>query len=344
MFPTAPLRRAAGLALLALAPTLSAAAAPAGLARITDVQCPAFQQQLAGYEKQFASRMSDWSRKEAADLQGRNVLYLFSGPDVVTALALFPEAAHVTLVADQKPEFALLDHPEDAPADKIARECSMIGFFSRLGYYRTNDLNGLGGAKPHFIKLLAYSTAFAGATISDASLLAVAPGGELQAFAPGDARRPQGVRFEARRRDGRPVTIDYLVIDLSNAGLKGDAGAAGFLRRANSDVLFLKSASHLLQSPHFSTLAELLTTPAAAFVVQDETGFGVDRLHANYALTLYGRFTAPQALWARNASAKAFAEEFAQHPAKAALPFRIGYEKESGSALIVGRRINAAGR
>ncbi|MFM8535542.1 MAG: hypothetical protein ACKOEC_18455 [Acidimicrobiia bacterium] len=333
----APFRLAVKAVLLSFLPGLALAAAPAGLASLTEIQCTNFQAQLAGYEKQFAARMSDWSRKEMPDLQGRDVLYLFSGPDVVTALALFPEAAHVTLVADQKPEYALLGRAEEAPADKVARECSMIGFFSRLGYYRTNDLNGLGGAKPHFIKLLVYSIAFAGATVTDASLLAVAPGGELQSFAPGDARRPQGLRFEARRRDGRPVTIDYLVVDLSNAGLKGDARATAWLRRVNSDVLFLKSASHLLQSPHFSTLADLLTTPASPFLVQDETGFGVDRLHANYGLTHYGRFTTPQTLWARNPSARAFAEEFAQHAARP-LPFRIGYEKESGSALLVGRR------
>ena len=337
---SASIRRAVGLALFALAPALSSAA-PTGLARLTEIQCPGFQNQLASYDRQFAARMNDWSRQELPDLQGRDVLYLFSGPDVVTALALFPEAAHVTLVADQKPEYELLDRLEDAPPEKVARECSMIRFFAQLGYYRTHDLNGVGGAKPHFIKLLAYSIAFAGATVQDASALAVGPNGELQAIKATDARRPQGVRFEARRRDGRPVTVDYLVIDLSNGGLRADANGTAFLRRQNRDVLFLKSASHLLQSPHFSTLSDLLSAPAAPFLVQDETGFGVDRLHALYTLSHYGRFTTPQSLWKKNPSAKAFAEEFANHPSKGQLPFRIGYEKEAGSVLLVGRKAAA---
>lgn len=337
-------RRTAGLALLALAPSLQAAPVPAGLQRLSEVQCPSFQQQLSGYERQFAARMSEWSRQELPDAQGRDVLYLFSGPDVVTALALFPEASHLTLVADQKPEYELLDRPEDASPQKIARECSMIRFFSQLGYYRTHDLNGVGGAKPHFIKLLAYSIAFGGATLGNASAMALGPDGSLQPLAAGDPRKPQGVRFEAHRRDGRAVTVDYLVIDLSNAGLRADPAGTEFLAQSNRGVLFLKSASHLLQSPHFSTLSALLSTPAAPFLVQDETGFGVDRLHALYTLSHYGRFTAPQTLWKRNTAARAFAEEFSNHPSKGQLPFRIGYEKEAGSALLVGRRTNASPR
>jgi hypothetical protein len=337
----APLRHAVSIALLALAPAL-VTAAPAGLAKLTENPCTGFQSQLASYERQFATRMVDWSRRELKDLKGRDVLYLFSGPDVVTALSLFPDATHLTLVADQKPEYGLLDQPEEATPEKAARECSMIRFFSQLGYYRTHDLNGVGGAKPQFIRLLAYSIAFGGGTIHDAAALVLGAGGEVQRHAAGSPQRPQGVRFEARRRDGRPVTVDYLVIDLSNSGLRADPNGASFLRRQNSDILFLKSASHLLQSPHFSKLSDLLGSPAAPFLVQDETGFGVGRLHALYDLSRYGRFTAPQSLWKANPSARAFAEEFANHPSKGPLPFRIGYEKEAGSVLLVGRRVTPA--
>jgi hypothetical protein len=315
-----------------------AAPRSAALENLATIQCKSFDQLEVSYRKQFATRMREWSLAQMADLQGRPVLYLFSGPDIVTTMALFPNAAHLVLVADQKPEYELLSQADGDSPEKTERECRMLSFFSHLGYYRTDDLNGKVGTRPRFIKLLAYSIAFGGGTITDAELLGIGPGGELQAFAPGTARKPQGVRFTAQRRDGGTLTVDYLVIDLANHGLKSDPAALAFLHRAAADVVFLKSASHLLQSPHFSVLADLLMSPPAPFVVQDETGLGVDRLTKAYQLTLYGKFTNPQALWAHNASAHAFAEEYATHDVKAALPFTIGYEKKAGSALIVGRR------
>jgi hypothetical protein len=142
----------------------------------------------------------------------------------------------------------------------------------------------------------------------------------------------------AKRQDGRDVTVDYLVINLSNRGLSGQNPAVLFLKQRSADVLFLKAASHLLQSRSFSILADLLTNPAAPFVVQDETGLSADRLQANYALTLYGRYTAPQKLWAHNRGARAFSDLYAQATNPNALPFVFGYEKSAGSALIVGRR------
>jgi hypothetical protein len=93
-----------------------------------------------------------------------------------------------------------------------------------------------------------------------------------------------------------------------------------------------------LQSNSFSVLADILTHPAAPFVVQDETGLGVDRLQANYTLTLYGRYTDPQKLWANNFGARAFSELYAAQSSRGALPFTLGYEKAAGSALIVGRK------
>jgi hypothetical protein len=207
-----------------------------------------------------------------------------------------------------------------------------------MGYYRTLDLNGQGGAKPRFLQLLRYSIAFGGATIEKTTLLTLSPSGNADALIAGAAGIPQGVRFDTRRRDGRPVTIDYLTIDLSNRGLKADVAGLAFIRRNATDILFLKSASHLLQHQSFSTLADLLTSPAVPFLVQDETGLSVDRLNNHYSLTLYGHYTAPQSLWAHDSAAKAFVDLYSSHETRGSLPYVYGYEKKSGSAVIVGRR------
>ncbi len=337
--PTAP--RHARTLLIALSLTGLGLTQPGVAAATTEdvsVRCSTFASLQSRYEHRFAAPMTAWSRTELADMKGRPVLYLFSGPDIVTALSLFPDAPHVTLVADQVPEYDLVAQSE-APAPGAAeRECKMLSFFAQLGYYRTLDLNGQGGSHPRFLQLLRYSLAFSGATVTNTSLLTVTPNGGVETVATGSDRKPQGVRFDARRQDGRAVTVDYLTIDLSNRGLRTDTAGAALLRHSASDVLFLKSASHLLQHRSFSDLANLLTSPAAPFVVQDETGLPVDLLEKNYNLTLYGHYTAPQSLWAHDAGAKAFVDLYANHETKGALPYVYGYEKRAGSAVVVGRR------
>jgi hypothetical protein len=334
------LRRARTL-LVALSLTgvgLSSAGASAAAPEDASVRCSTFTTVQSRYEHRFAAPMMTWSRTELSDLRGRSVLYLFSGPDVVTALSLFPDAPHVTLVADQVPEYDLVAQSEPAAPGAAERECKMLSFFAQLGYYRTLDLNGQGGSRPRFLQLLRYSIAFSGAAITSTSILAINPAGIAEPIGPGSDRKPQGVRFEARRQDGRAVTVDYLTIDLSNRGLRADGAGTALLHRNASDVVFLKSASHLLQHRSFSDLASLLTSPAAPFVVQDETGLPVELLEKNYNLTLYGHYTAPQSLWAHDAGAKAFVDLFAHHDIKGTLPYVYGYEKRSGSAVVVGRR------
>jgi hypothetical protein len=303
------------------------------------VHCSSFGSLQSRYEKRFSVPMNDWSRANLADLQGRPVLYLFSGPDIVTALSLFPQAPHITLVADQSPEYGDIGQPDAAVPGAVDRECKMLSFFAQLGYYRTHDLNGMGGVKPRFLQLLRYSIAFAGGTVLSTTSLGISDSGSAEPWSSHVGQTPRGVRFEVRRRDGHPVTIDYLVIDLSNRGLRADVGGSQFLQHNHSDVLFLKSASHLLQRKGFAVLAGMLTTPAAPFVVQDETGFPVDLLVKNYALTLYGHYTAPQSIWAHDSAAKAFIDLYASRESKGSLPYVYGYEKRAGSAVVVGRRL-----
>ncbi len=331
------------LALLCLVTALTATTGPAARAAdlpvrgLTDVRCPSFETLRLRYEKRFLAPMNSFSHEALSDLRAESVLYPFSGPDAVTALALFPQLKHLTLVADQIPEYGRLHESTADSEQAIAQECRMLGFFSQLGYYRTHDLNGRGGERPPFVQLIAYSIAFAGAGVQDVQTLLLSANGEVTPASEADSRPPAGIRFLAKRADGRMVTVDYLAIDLSNRGIQKIAGAETFLRQRAAEGVFLKAASHLLQEPSFSRFADVLT-PAAAFVIQDETGLSVERLEANFDLTLYGQYTAPQKLWAHHASAQAFADLYARGKPAGRLPFVFGYEKAAGSALIIGRR------
>jgi hypothetical protein len=307
-------------------------------ADLNAIQCSSFNDLRKQYHQNFIEPIINWSHQELSDAGNRPVLYLFSGPDVVTALSLFPNAPRITLVADQIPEYQLIDKGETVSVAAEKHECDMLSFFANVGFYKTNELNGREGVRPRFLKLLTYSIAFAGARINDIEILTFSPTGELVSEGHEWKIKPVGLRFKSVRDDGRPVVIDYLTINLSDGGMRIHPMSTNYLKQNMGDVLFLKSASHLLQSNHFTVLAGLIHQTPPVMVVQDETGLSVRALHELYDTTLYGHFTDPQRIWAHDPEARAFINEFATHPIKANLPFRMGYEKKAGSALIVGRR------
>ncbi len=302
---------------------------------LTEIACPGFDKMVEGYQQRFQSKMLSWSEKNLSKPNYQTAFYPFSGPDVVTVMSIYPKANYYVMMADQYPEYAFLDKPEKANAAAQSFECSMLTNFSRRGYYRTNDLNGKDGPKPRFIKLLIYNIAFSGSKIEDVKPLYVDQSGLIL---PVDAnQQPDGVRFILKAKDGRNVTLDYLRADLSNAGFEKRPEFAQAIARKSSQVVLLKSASHLLQNPKFSKMSDTLIANSK-WVTQDETGLDITPFSNNYNLELYGKFVAAHPLWAKNESAQRLAKYFSSHPSKEDLPFILGYEKQGGSILMVGER------
>lgn len=302
---------------------------------LTEVACPNFPQLVQAYQQRFQGKMQDWSQKNLSKASYQTAFYPFSGPDVVTVMSLYPKATSYVMVADQVPEYTYIDNPEKMNSQSQAFECSMLFNFSRRGYYLTNDLNGKNGPKPRFIKLLIYNIAFSGSKIEDIKALHIDHDGNIAIKeANQDA---QGVRFSLLTKDGRKVTLDYLRADLSNAGFDAHPELEKTFSRKSSQVVLIKSASHLLQYPKFSRMSDVLLANAK-WVTQDETGLDVEPFANQFNLELYGKFLAAHPLWAKNESGHRLAKYFSAHPSKEELPFILGYEKIGGSILMVGER------
>ena len=299
----------------------------------TPNECPSFPSMTAGYQKKFLLPMRSWAATHLDSLGTRTLLYPFSGSDAVTALSLFGRADHYILVSDNWVDLTVDPGLE---RQQIEHECAIESYFSQLGYLRTDDLEGKTGQRPRFIKLLAYSIAMSGAKIDRMRGLRLVENGTTTETLLSDNLHPEGIRFIVTFPDHRHVTIDYVRIDLSNSGLKRERVHA-FLSTVSTDTVFLKSASHLLQDSYFSTMAGLITSKAR-HVVQDETGLDINALSSAFEVTGYGRFTKPQSLWKDSKSAKRLRAYVDTHGPLQPLPLTVGYEKPSGSILLVGNR------
>jgi hypothetical protein len=211
----------------------------------------------------------------------------------------------------------------------------MLSNFSRRGYYLTNDLVGKNGPKPRFIKLLIYNLAFAGAKVNEVKALSISSDGMI---VPQTKDSPaNGVRFSIETQDGRAVTVDYISANISDSGLENQAHFVKAFQRKSSQVVLIKSASHLLQNTYFSTMKNVLIQNAK-WITQDETGLDIVPYSENFNLQLFGKFITPNNLWAKSPSAQRLAKYYQEHPSKQELPFLLGYEKAGGSMLMIGQR------
>lgn len=310
-------------------------AAQALAARTAKIECPTFQKIATDYQTKFLAPMQAWSSQQLSKLGTKKLTYVFSGADIITPLALFNTADHFTLIADQTPEYTL---PQDISGAQIAKECQTQAYFARYGYFRTNDLEGKDAVKPRFVKMLAYSILMSGGSIVKMDYLSIATNGKLEIRDNPSTVKPDGLRFHVTTADKRAVLVDYLRMNLSNSGLSAEPRLQQFLTGHTSDTIFIKSASHLLQKNYFSILAALITDHAHS-VVQDETGLDIEVFSKHYQIDSYGKFLRPHPLWHDSPSGVRLRDFLSAKNTLQPLPFTIGYEKTSGSVLLVGTRL-----
>lgn len=310
-------------------------------AAVQALDCPKAASAQMDYRRQFLAPIDYWGRTRLSDLQARRVTYLFAGPDIATAAALFSRADHLVLVADQWVETWDATPPT---VEQQQAECEVARYFARYGYFRTRHLEGLDTVKvrPRFLNLLLHNLQLADLRVEAAHYLAVGDDGEARAVAAAAGARQAGIRFYVRRPDGSRARIDYLRVDLSDAGLKQAPAQQRFLKQSVSDVVLLKSASHLLQTSAFSITADLVSRQSRA-LVQDETGLPIDTAREAFDLRLYGDFSDAHWRWSGKPAAQKLRKFQQEAGTVEPLFFTFGYEKDAGSVILVGTRRKATG-
>lgn len=305
------------------------------------LDCPKAASSQLDYRRQFLAPIDYWGRTRLADLQARRVTYLFAGPDIATAAALFSRADHLVLVADQWVETWSATPPT---ADQQQAECETARYFARYGYFRTRHLEGLDTVKvrPRFLNLLLHNLQLADLRLEAAHYLALNEDGEARPAAATPGPRQGGIRFHVRRPDGSRARIDYLRVDLSDAGLKQAPAQLRFLKQSVSDVVLLKSASHLLQTAAFSITADLVSRESRA-LVQDESGLPIDAARQAFDLRMYGDFSDAHWRWSGKPAAQKLRKFQQEAGTVEPLFFTFGYEKEAGSVILVGTRRKTSG-
>jgi hypothetical protein len=292
------------------------------------------------YRERMAEPMRQWSSTEVPAAQA-TVFYPFSGPDFATLDNVYPAAKRYVMIAMQRaerPVDLLRLKPQSAVQTLEVltdawRHYGRDGFFvtEYLDRYLTQNQVRIGASTflLTFLQLKGYQ-------VNDISPIRVDERGNIEVL-PRETREWLSVRFSLVR-DGTPVELDYLRIDLSDKGLSQNPGHHAFVRQMAQHPSLLKAASHLPQNKTFSMVAQAMLDQGR-FILQDETGLKYTRLQEQFDTVLYGRFEKAHGAFPsyHRDLAKAFTERKDTRP----LNFRVGYYKDGNYVLIAARRRTA---
>jgi len=291
----------------------------------------------ARYSQKIAEPMSQWA---LAELPGapETVFYPFSGPDFVTVHQLFPTAQRYVMMAMQNAErpLDLANLSPELIDPSLGVLTSAWQHFGENGFYVTEYLEKYLystraniGASTFIVSFLALQ----GFEIERVVPIHVAADGSLHELAP-ETPRWRSVRIQASKQ-GKPIVVDYLKIDLSNPGLQASPQNLTLIGTLTKNPVLFKAASHLPQNVGFSMIANQVLENAP-LIVQDETGLSYSTLIRAHQVALFGKFVvAHHAFLSYHVDlAKAFAQRDDIKP----LNFRFGYFKDGSYALMIASR------
>lgn len=295
------------------------------------------------YERRIGRAMRKWGCQELDRAEGVTVFYPFSGPDLPSVFQLFPDADRYVLVSMQKAEAPprLESFSKEELENYLAVLRKAWRFFGVLGFFRTDDLEAVANSQGIRMGMTGPLMAFAvrlGFEIEAVEPIQFVRDGNdvaLRTVKPGEADTWDSVRLSLWK-DKRKILVDYVRMDLSDASLGRWADGRKWIDRMAENPTVLKAASHHPQAPDFSILRNSILGKAPS-IVQDETGIEYRALTEAFAVRLYGKFTRPNPSFDKNLQ-RALAAAYRSGATVKTLPFRLGYEKNAGSAVQVAIR------
>lgn len=290
------------------------------------------------YSKAMGTPMKSWAATEIKNDQ-KTVFYPFSGPDFTTLYQLFPNQDYYIMSALQPAEklvdlSSLSAKSTNLTIDVLSSAWKSFGhdgFFVTEYLYKYLSTNQ---ARIGATSLIATFLSLQNFSIQKIVPIQVTEQGKIEEL--NDAERWMSVRFYLKK-DGRPVVLDYVRMDLSDQGFKDAPGNAIFFTESSKNPMVFKAASHLPQHGHFTFVAKTVVENAP-MIVQDETGIGYGKLSQYYDTTLYGDFVKAYKVF--SSFNRELADAYKERSDEKPLPFRVGYFKGGTYAMIVAKRKN----
>lgn len=290
------------------------------------------------YQENYFSPMRAWTSTELAPRIGEstNVTYLFGGPDLISAMALFPSARSMTLgglepVGKLTNPLTLSPEELEASLTTLRKSTEVIMNFS---HFITKDMK-TDLASSHFqgvFPIMLVFLSFTDARIDLTERLTLQRNGQL---VPGEQSNGHAaLRIVYRPSIGGPATeVVYVQANVADSALASNNAFLTWLATRGSATGYLKAASYLLHEGGFSRVRNFLLSHTRA-IVQDDSGIPLSVFRQlGWQVMYFGTYTKPLDIFTKY-DQPALRETFAGSGGFP-LPFGFGYRWQRGESTLL---------
>ena len=240
-----------------------------------------FEKMWRRYNEHYFTAMRLWSSVELAPRTPASapVYYFFSGPDIISPLALFPDAPDY-LLSGLEP-VGSVPAPDSLPPqrllpalDGLRKSTDAIlsfGFFITKNMRAELDAGEFKGVTPILLVFLAMT----GGEVLDVSYFGVRGDGHPVEYGtePRQAKGElSGVRITFRKNPlSAPQRLHYVQANVANNELREKCGLLHWAEGFGPGSVYLKAASYLMHESYFSRIRGFLLAQARS-VLQDDSG------------------------------------------------------------------------
>jgi len=263
-------------------------------------QYRAYRQYINGiwvnYREKNLNNIEVWRKKHVKDDGAGLVMYPFSGPDILNALAFFPGADEYVMIGLEQP--GNVPNPLRYQGPNIYMELwkikNALRTILQLNLFRTIEMaadfkadsfSNITGIMMFFLARYEYQ-------ILDIRKVSIDLDGNIRR---GDSKQgvkgTDGVEFTFRKRSGTPVqTARFFSVDLSDGSLTRLKGVSAFLSKRKGFTTFIKSASYLLSYDNFRILRSYLLA-GSRYIIQEDSGIPYKYFDTgDWSLSFYGTY------------------------------------------------------
>jgi hypothetical protein len=297
-------------------------------------------------ESKQLSKMSGWTARELGPRSdaGRQVLYPFSGPDLINITTLFPERPGYVMLSLEPvggiPDLESFDGPDFDRFFAMLQQS--LSSALKWDFFQTKELRehlsvpGLEGVLP----LLLFFAARDGLEVVDVRYIFVGSDGAVEEI-PADTGPPPshegvpGVRLSLRRRGAEDVAdLCYFAVDLGSDSIDKKRAFFSWAAARGPFTTYLKAASYLMFKPKYKAIESFILHHSRD-VLQDDSGIPLaDLQRGGWDLALYGSYERPIRLFASKYQ-EDLARAYRTRKDVKPLPFSMGYKIRPGESTLM---------
>lgn len=278
----------------------------------------------------------------------QTLFYPFSGPDILYAYTFFPDVENYIMVGLEPvgtlPKFT--NNPEDSIVNYFNKINTSLNAILKFSFFRTESMskdlkNEEVDGTLHLLFLFLTRT---GNSIISANPVSIDSTGsiiEKNNFIDlkKSNHRTKGIQIKFLTKNNQVKTISYFSLNAANDGLSKNKGFTTYLNKIENFNTYLKGASYLLHSAHFSIIRNVILNGSNC-IIQDDSGIAFKYFDKNkFTFKFFGDYIKPISLFSKNYQKDLDSVWSSQGSEK--IGFGIGYNfKDNNSNLLIATKIN----